>query len=141
MYRALIIITCSLLLVGCNATNEKVVPPIETDNNENTSNSLGTSELETVTETDNENENSQPILHLLTPDGIPPIETTSFSSPFGDDGNMKFKHTEIEVAEEFMDEDGRIYFDLDENPINKYLTLTRTFSSAIAVTSKRIERI
>jgi hypothetical protein len=124
MYRALIIITCSLLLVGCNATNEKVVPPIETDNNENTSNSLGTSELETVTETDNENENSQPILHLLTPDG-----------------NMKFKHTEIEVAEEFMDEDGRIYFDLDENPINKYLTLTRTFSSAIAVTSKRIERI
>ncbi len=45
------------------------------------------------------------------------IPTIPMDSPYGDDGNIKHKHTQIEIVDDFMDDDGRIYFDLDEDPI------------------------
>lgn len=45
------------------------------------------------------------------------IPTKEIDSPFGEDGNIINQHTEIEIVEEHMNEDGRIYFDLDDQPI------------------------
>lgn len=45
------------------------------------------------------------------------IPKEEMESQFGEDGNYKFEHTEQEIVKEHMDEDGRIYFDLDEHPI------------------------
>lgn len=49
------------------------------------------------------------------------IAKMEIGSQFGEDGNMKYNHTEIEVVEEFMDEDGRIYFALDDYPIRSIM--------------------
>ena len=45
------------------------------------------------------------------------IPTVSIETPYGEDGNMEYEHTQKEIVEEYMDEDGRIYFALDEKPI------------------------
>lgn len=51
------------------------------------------------------------------------IQTTSIESPFGEDGNIRFKHTEKEIVEEHMDEHGRIYFPLNEYPIRNITSI------------------
>lgn len=107
MYRTFFIVACSIILTACNADNEEATPSAETIDNPD--------------KTEQEKNTGEPVLHLLTPDGIPPIITTSFSSPFGDNGNIKFQHTEIEVVDKFSDTDGRIYFDLNDNPIRHIL--------------------
>ncbi|MCA0993818.1 hypothetical protein [Pseudalkalibacillus hwajinpoensis] len=45
------------------------------------------------------------------------IPTVSIETPYGEDGNIAYEHTQKEIVEEYMDEDGRIYFPLDEKPI------------------------
>ncbi|WP_226658851.1 hypothetical protein [Pseudalkalibacillus hwajinpoensis] len=45
------------------------------------------------------------------------IPTVSIETPYGEDGNIKYEHTQKEIVDEYMDEDGRIYFALDEKPI------------------------
>ncbi len=45
------------------------------------------------------------------------IPTTSIETPYGEDGNIAYEHTQKEIVDEYMDEDGRIYFPLDEKPI------------------------
>ncbi len=45
------------------------------------------------------------------------ILTVPMDSPYDEDGNMKHEHTQIEIVEDYMDDDGRIYFDLDEDPV------------------------
>lgn len=113
MNRALLIVICGILLVGCNAAQEEAIPSVASDKDDNPSETVEPRKKEI----DDEKEASLPLFHLATPEGIPPLETTSLSSPFGDDGNIKFQNTEIEIVDEFMDEDGRIYFDLDDHPI------------------------
>ncbi|QQK81390.1 hypothetical protein HUG20_16730 [Salicibibacter cibi] len=49
------------------------------------------------------------------------IDTMSMDSPYGDDGNLR-EHTEQETEEEFMDEDGRIYFELDDDPVRSIMS-------------------
>lgn len=45
------------------------------------------------------------------------IQTMDIQSPIGEDGNYKHEHTEREIVEKYMDDEGRIYFDFDEDPI------------------------
>ncbi|MYL64453.1 hypothetical protein GLW07_13935 [Bacillus hwajinpoensis] len=45
------------------------------------------------------------------------IPTVSIETPYGEDGNIAYEHTQKEIVDEYMDEDGRIYFPLDEKPI------------------------
>lgn len=45
------------------------------------------------------------------------IPTIPIESPYDEDGNIKHTHTEQEIVEEYMDDDGRIYFSLDDDPI------------------------
>src|SRR5699024_6105079 len=53
----------------------------------------------------------------LFDDGELTIPKEDIDSPFGEDGNIKNQHTEQEIVEEYMDDEGRIYFDLDDDPI------------------------
>ena len=107
-----------MLLASCNVAKEEVTPSVETTDIEKNDNPTDFSE---TAEQENEKNTEKPALTILTPDGIPPIITTSFSSPFSDDGKVKFQHTEIEVVDKFLDTDGRIYFELDDNPIRHIL--------------------
>src|SRR5699024_4922423 len=50
-------------------------------------------------------------------DGELTMPKKDIDSPFGEDGNIKNQHTEQEIVEEYMDDEGRIYFDLDDDPI------------------------
>ncbi|WP_166000973.1 hypothetical protein [Bacillus sp. Cs-700] len=45
------------------------------------------------------------------------IPTISIETPYGEDGNIAYEHTQKEIVDEYMGEDGRIYFPLDEKPI------------------------
>jgi hypothetical protein len=45
------------------------------------------------------------------------IPTVSIETPYGEDGDIAYEHTQKEIVDEYMDEDGRIYFPLDEKPI------------------------
>ncbi len=53
----------------------------------------------------------------LTDDMDVTIPKLEIDSPFAEDGNMKYEHTEMEIVEEYMDGDGRIYFEMDDYPI------------------------
>ncbi|GAE32589.1 hypothetical protein [Halalkalibacter hemicellulosilyticus] len=50
------------------------------------------------------------------------IPTVPIESPFNDEGNIPHVHTEFEIVDEFIDEDGRIYFQLDDNPIRSIIS-------------------
>ncbi|QHA91262.1 hypothetical protein [Bacillus sp. N1-1] len=45
------------------------------------------------------------------------IPTVSIETPYGEDGNIEYEHTQKEIVDEYMDENGRIYFPLDKKPI------------------------
>jgi hypothetical protein len=111
-----------ILLIGC-AENEEVsneneedeeAAATETDNTEvveeEEEENLEDIEEDINEETD-ESSLSEADIEMIQ------IDTVPIDSPFGDDGNIINEHTEQEIVEEFMDEDGRIYFDLNEEPI------------------------
>ncbi|MEW4308170.1 hypothetical protein [Rossellomorea marisflavi] len=52
----------------------------------------------------------------LTPEELK-IPTVPMESPYGEDGNFKYVHTDKELARDFTDENNMIRFDLDEDPI------------------------
>ncbi|WP_110112711.1 hypothetical protein [Bacillus sp. CGMCC 1.16541] len=105
----IILLTCGLL-VGCNSKQSEEEPkkkdPTPTE--------------EIATQDPSTEQADQPVskpslskaeIALLK------IPTTPIESPFDEDGNIKFEHDEIEFVKEYMDERGRIYFNLDEQPI------------------------
>lgn len=49
--------------------------------------------------------------------GVLDIKTKKIGSQYNEDGDYKYHHTEKEIVEEYMDENGRIYFDFDDYPI------------------------
>ncbi|WDF05141.1 hypothetical protein [Shouchella hunanensis] len=84
----------------------------EVTNNSNQADSQTTTEGDEKEPTDTSNEElSESELEALR------IPTVPMESPYDDDGNIKHAHTQIEIVDEYMDEDGRIYFGLDEDPV------------------------
>src|SRR5699024_2726069 len=65
----------------------------------------------------------------LFKDGELTIPKKDIDSPFGEDGNIKNKHTEQEIVEEYMDDEGRIYFDLDDDPIRSITNEDETINN------------
>ncbi|MTH54724.1 hypothetical protein GKZ89_15075 [Bacillus mangrovi] len=51
-----------------------------------------------------------------------PVPTVQIASPYDEKGNIKEKHTEKEIVEKYMDDKGRIFFGLDENPIRSIIS-------------------
>ena len=65
----------------------------------------------------------------LFKDGELTIPKKDIDSPFGEDGNIKNQHTEQEIVEEYMDDEGRIYFDLDDDPIRSITNEDETINN------------
>jgi|SRR5690625_3141428 len=126
MKRLLLLIVLCIFIVGCS-TNKTVEetkePEKETSTSEqekkDESNEDEEKEKEEKKEKEKKNETDELPEELsdLFKDGELTIPKEDIDSPFGDDGNIKKKHTEQEIVEEYMDDDGRIYFDLDDHPI------------------------
>ncbi|MEI3607341.1 hypothetical protein SPD48_16800 [Pseudogracilibacillus sp. SE30717A] len=69
------------------------------------------------------------------------IPTIDIDSLFGEDGNYKYEHTEREVVEKFMDEEGRIYFDFDEHPIRSVKEMDNNISHIMNYSDAYIDTI
>ena len=135
-----ILFTCSLL-AGCSGNHEanqnndtKAASPAETetlrnkDQTEEATSAAKGNNLEgnwvNETEADTTNTNSSSPSSTLTDTEkkLLRIPTIPIETPYGEDGDIRYEHTEKEIVDDYMDEDGRIYFALDEKPVRTIIT-------------------
>lgn len=119
MKKSFLLIILCIFIVGCS-TNETEEDTKESDKESSTSEQEKEDESkedEKVKE-DEENKSGTSLGEVsgIFEAGDIVIPKKDIESPFGEDGNIE-KHTEQEIVEEYMDDDGRIYFDLDDHPI------------------------
>ncbi len=59
---------------------------------------------------------------LIDSEEVFQVQTLSIESPFDAEGNIPNVYTDFEIVDELMDDDGRIYFALDEQPIRSIIS-------------------
>ena len=128
MKRILLLIVLCMFIVGCS-TNTTEGETKESDDKETSTSEQEKEDKSTEAKEDEEKETEKEekvqkekdeLLEEqsdLFDDGELTIPKKDIDSPFGEDGNIKNRHTEQEIVEEYMDDEGRIYFDLDDDPI------------------------
>lgn len=109
---------CIVSLFGCSQEAD------EDKKTKEDASTAGENEDKTVNEEEDEGENDESnpeteeedVFFLNEKDPYS-IEGIDIDSVFNDDGDIEKSHTEQEIAQEYMDDDGRIYFDLDDHPV------------------------
>ena len=115
MKKELLIVGASVLLTGCaSISSSEEESPVNSEETASTTQELPENE-EAEDEKEEEAETVKPE-DSLSPEELV-IPTVPVESPYDEDGNIKHTHNEQEIVDEYIDEDGRIYFSLDDDPI------------------------
>src|SRR5699024_7614026 len=137
MKKMVLLIGLCIFIVGCSTNqteeatkeSEKETPTSKQEKEEKSTEAKKEEEKKKEDKESEEKNELKEEAGDLFKDGELTITKKDIDSPFGEDGNIKNQHTEKEIVEEYMDDEGRIYFDLDDDPIRSITNEDETINN------------